>query len=71
MTWLHLGRLEMRVPELDPRCRSWIVSDRRTGNAVLETFSRVTAEAVNQELYKVETATQWLGRFNAGIRRAS
>ena len=53
------------IPELEPRCGSWIVVDRDTGRAVLETFSRRTAEAVNQQRYRVVTALQWLQSLNA------
>lgn len=50
----------MAVPDLEPNCGSWIVVDRRTGRAVLETFERRTAEAINQEHYRVVTALAWL-----------
>lgn len=48
------------VPDLEPHCSSWIVVDRRTGKAVLETFNPKIAKAVNQERYEVLTALQYL-----------
>ncbi len=56
------------VPELEAHCGSWIVSCRDTGAAVIELFERETAERINQEKYRVETAAQYLGRVNAAIR---
>ena len=53
----------MTIPELEPHCGSWIIVDRRTGKAVLETFERKTAEAVNQERYDVLTALQYLSQI--------
>jgi hypothetical protein len=52
------------VPRLERHCGSWIIVSRATGAAVLETFERRTAEAVNQRAYEVLTAAQWLGRLN-------
>jgi hypothetical protein len=56
------------APELEPRCGSWIVVSRETGNAILETFSRKVANAINAENYEVLTAHQWLARFNASVK---
>lgn len=50
------------IPELEPHCGSWIVVDRETGRAVLETFERRIAEAINQDRYEVLTALQYLAR---------
>ncbi len=52
------------IPELEHHCGSWIVVDRSTGQAVLETFNRQTAEAINQERYEVLTALQYLSGLN-------
>lgn len=54
----------MNIPELEHHCGSWIIVDRQTGKAVLETFNRKTAEAVNQDKYKVLTALQYLTSLN-------
>lgn len=58
-----------QVPELERHCGSWVVVSRVTGLPVLETFERSTAEAVDQRAYEVLTAAQWLGRFNASVRK--
>lgn len=57
-----------RVPDLEPRCGSWVAVSRATGLAVLETYSRHIAEAVNQERYEVVTALVWLQRINRQIK---
>lgn len=54
------------IPQLEPHCGSWIVISRATGKAVLETFERRTAEAINQSAYEVLTAAQWLTELNKG-----
>jgi len=54
------------IPELEHHCGSWIVVRRSTGEAVLETFERRTAEAINQDLYEVRTAAQHLASLNGG-----
>ena len=56
------------VPEFEHNCNSWIVTDRQTGVAVLETFERKTAEAVNQEKYEVWTALSYLQNLNRKIK---
>ena len=53
----------MTIPELEHHCGSWIVVDRSTGKAVLETFERKTAKAINQKRYEVLTALQYLSRI--------
>ena len=54
----------MNIPNLEPHCGSWIVSDRATGIAVLETFQRSVAEKINQDRYTVKTALQHLVELN-------
>lgn len=53
------------APELERHCGSWVVVDRATGEAVMETFSRVVADAINQTRYRVVTAAAWLASLNA------
>ncbi len=53
------------IPELENNCGSWIVVRRSSGEVLLETFSRRTAEAINQDLYEVRTALQHLVSLNA------
>ncbi len=43
---------------------SWIIVDRKTGKAVLETFNKKTADAVNTKRYEVLPVLQWLQRIN-------
>lgn len=58
------------IPNLERHCGSWIVVCRATGTPVFETFSRATAERVNQSRYEVLTAAQWLTRFNRAAKLA-
>ena len=60
---------QTHTPELEPFCGSWIVVSRSTGCAVLETFSRKVAEAVNVDKYEVMSAYQYLVRFNGTVDR--
>lgn len=48
--------------------QSWIVVSRDDGKAVLETFSKRTASAINLECYEVLTAHDWLVRFNRQVK---
>lgn len=52
----------MAIPELEHHCGSWVIVNRHTGKAVMETFNRKTAEAINQTKYEVLTALQYLAR---------
>lgn len=54
----------MLIPDLEPHSGSWVIVSRATGRAVLETFERRTAEAINANRYEVLTALQWLHRVN-------
>jgi hypothetical protein len=56
------------VPDLERHCGSWVIVRRATGESVFETFSRATAQAVNQRNYEVITALQWLVRLNTALR---
>ena len=55
---------QQHTPELEPHCGSWIVTRNDTGAAVLETFSRKVADAVNRDRYTVQTAAQYLAQLN-------
>lgn len=55
----------MCVPALPAGCNSWIVVDRDTGEAVLETWSRAVAAKIRTDRYEVRTALGHLQRFNA------
>ena len=61
----------MTVPELEPHCGSWIISDH--GVAVVEAYDREYVETIaSRGLPGVEiwTALQWLCKVNSEIRRA-
>ena len=58
-----------RVPELEPHCNSWVIVNRATGKAVLETRNRSVVIAVNEAAYEVLTALQWLVRINGKTRK--
>jgi hypothetical protein len=45
-------------------CNSWIIVDRRTGKAVLETWSRTVVKAINTDRYEVRTAADHLATLN-------
>ena len=54
-----------KVPDLPKHCGSWIVSCNATGTAVLETYDRRVAEAINTDKYTVHTAAAWLASLNS------
>jgi hypothetical protein len=62
------GLTSMCIPKLEHHCGSWVIVDRTTGQAVLETFNEAVARAVNQTRYEVLTALQWLGRINNALK---
>ena len=47
---------------------SWVVISKETGQAVLETFSRKTADAVNLDRYRVVPILEWLGSLNSMLQ---
>lgn len=47
---------------------SWIITDKATGKAVMETFSPKVAAAINRERYLVQTAREYLEALNATLR---
>ena len=51
------------IPNLEPHRGSWVVVDRASGKAVMETFNRKMAEAINQERYEVMTALEYLSKI--------
>ena len=52
------------VPVLPAGCNSWIIVNRATGEAVLETWSRDVAALVNVDRYEVRTALDHLQRVH-------
>ena len=51
------------IPDLEPRCGSWIAS--KDGLAVAEVWTREDAEKLAHMGYKIMTAMQWLVSLNA------
>jgi len=47
---------------------SWIVIDKATREAVLETFNQSTADAINRDKFDVIPSLQYLQQLNASIR---
>jgi hypothetical protein len=58
----------MSIPELEPRCGSWIVLN--AGKPMIETFERNTADQCALMGFEVVTALQWLQRFNKSVRES-
>ena len=52
------------------RMASWIIIDKATGKAVLETFNRKVASAINTERYEVVPILQYLYQLNRTIKQA-
>ena len=52
-------------------CNSWIITRKRDGKAVLETYSAMVAKTVNREAYTVEPAYTYLVRIHREIRAGS
>ena len=50
------------------RANSWIVIDRKTGEAILETWSEKVTQAINTKKYQVMTAYDYLCQLNANIK---
>jgi hypothetical protein len=48
---------------------SWIIVSKASGEAVMETFSRKVADAVNLEKFTVMTALDYLVSLNAALRK--
>jgi hypothetical protein len=43
---------------------SWVIVERATGNAVLETFSKTVVDAVKQDKYKAVPIREYLASLN-------
>jgi hypothetical protein len=46
---------------------SWIIADRTTGKAVLETYNFETLQFINLQRYKVYTIRAWLARVQRTV----
>lgn len=51
------------------RTASWVVVDRATDKAILETFSPTMAAAINTNAYEVLPILDWLQRVNRNARQ--
>ena len=49
------------------KSNSWIVVDKATGKAVLETFSQRVADAINRDKYIVKTSHEYLCELNEAL----
>lgn len=47
---------------------SWVIINKATGNAVMETFNRRYAEAVNNEKYQAVPVLEYLHGLNRKIK---
>lgn len=47
---------------------SWIIEETATGKAVLETFNKSIAGAINTDRYRVWSAQAWLVELNRRIK---
>jgi hypothetical protein len=50
------------------RSGSWVIVNRQTGEAILETFSEKVTKAINTKKYQVMTAYDYLCKLNANIK---
>jgi hypothetical protein len=47
---------------------TWVIVDKQTGKAVMETFKRATADAVNRDKFDVLPALEYLTKLNRLIK---
>lgn len=57
------------IPELEHGCGSWVITNKATGEAVCELYTRAVVEAINQETHTIETAMAYLARRNREARK--
>ena len=50
------------------RSGSWVIVNRLTGEAILETFSEEVTKAINTKKYQVLTAYDYLCRLNKRLK---
>lgn len=50
------------------KAASWVIVDKKTGKAVMETFKRATADAINREKFDVLPALQYLQQLNKATK---
>lgn len=48
---------------------SWIIVDKQTREAVMETFDKVTADAINRDKFDVLPALEYLQQLNRSLNK--
>jgi hypothetical protein len=48
---------------------SWIIVNKQTGEAVMETFNRATADAINRDKFNVLPALEYLQQLNRRLKK--
>lgn len=57
------------VPDLPPRCNSWVIVRKATGTAVAEVFNHFNACGWPADRFEVVSALEWLQRVNREARK--
>lgn len=50
---------------------SWVIREKETGRAILETFNKRTVEAINVERYEAVPILQYLQEFNRAVKESA
>ncbi len=60
---------ELKAPDLEPHCGSWVIVQRTTRDAVREVWSREVADRIakTEPNFEVLTTAQWLAEFNRRV----
>jgi len=53
------------------RSNSWVIVNKQTGEAVLETFNQKVTQAINTHKYQVLTAYEYLCKLNTQIKEVN
>ena len=51
------------------KAASWVIVDKQTGKAIIETFKRATADAINREKFNVLPALEYLQQLNRSLKK--
>lgn len=51
------------------KAASWVIVDKQTGKAVMETFNQATADAINREKFNVLPALEYLQQLNRNLKK--
>jgi hypothetical protein len=60
---------EIRIPELESFCGSWVVSRKADSTVIGEFFERYNVEKFNSATCTVETGYQYLTRINREVKK--